>query len=64
MCVTHGPESDLAAMAVNTGSRRVMEKLGMRQVRTYVGEWEDPLPGWEQGEVVYELRAPEAPDPT
>ena len=51
-------------MAVNTRSRRVMDRLGMTQVRTYVGEWEDPLPGWEQGEVVYELRAPEAPDPT
>jgi RimJ/RimL family protein N-acetyltransferase len=43
-------------MAVNTGSRRVMEKLGMRQVHTYIGEWEDPIPGWEQGEVVYEVR--------
>jgi RimJ/RimL family protein N-acetyltransferase len=42
-------------MAVNTRSRRVMERLGMRQVSTYVGEWDDPLPGWEQGEVVYEL---------
>ena len=43
-------------MAVNARSRRVMEKLGMRQVRTYVGEWDDPIPGWEQGEVVYEVR--------
>jgi len=42
-------------MAVNTRSRRVMERLGMRHVRTYVGEWDDPLPGWEQGEVVYEI---------
>ena len=42
-------------MAVNTPSRRVMERLGMRHVRTYVGEWEEPLPGWEQGEVVYEI---------
>jgi RimJ/RimL family protein N-acetyltransferase len=42
-------------MAVNTRSRRVMERLGMRHVRTYVGEGDDPLPGWEQGEGVYEL---------
>jgi RimJ/RimL family protein N-acetyltransferase len=41
-------------MAVNASSRRVMEKLGMRHVRTFVGEWDDPIPGWEQGEVVYE----------
>jgi RimJ/RimL family protein N-acetyltransferase len=42
-------------MAVNARSRRVMERLGMRHVRTDVGEWENPIPGWEQGEVVYEL---------
>lgn len=42
-------------MAVNAGSRRVMERLGMRHVRTEVQEWDDPLPGWEQGEVVYEI---------
>jgi RimJ/RimL family protein N-acetyltransferase len=44
-------------MAVNTRSLRVMERLGMAHVDTYVGAWDDPLPGWEQGEVVYELRA-------
>jgi RimJ/RimL family protein N-acetyltransferase len=42
-------------MAVNVGSRHVMEKLGMRLVRTYVGEWEYPLPGADHGEVVYEI---------
>jgi len=42
-------------MAVNTRSRRVMERLGMTHVRTDIREWDDPLPGWEQGEVVYEL---------
>ncbi len=42
-------------MAVNAGSRAVMEKLGMRHVRTEVKEWDDPLPGWEQGEVRYEI---------
>lgn len=42
-------------MAVNTGSRGVMRRLGLLQVGSYVGEWDDPLPGWEQGEVVYAL---------
>ena len=42
-------------MAVNLSSRRVMERLGMRHVRTSVEDWEEPLPGWEQGEVVYEI---------
>lgn len=42
-------------MAVNDRSRRLMERLGMQLGRTYVTEWDDPIPGWEQGEVVYEL---------
>jgi RimJ/RimL family protein N-acetyltransferase len=42
-------------MAVNTRSRRVMERLGMHHVRTDVREWDDPIPGWERGEVVYAL---------
>lgn len=46
-------------MAVNAASRGVMRKLGMRHVRTDVREWEHPLPGSEQGEVVYEIMAPE-----
>lgn len=45
-------------MAVNSRSRAVMERLGMRHARTEVREWEDPIPGWEQGEVVYELTRP------
>jgi RimJ/RimL family protein N-acetyltransferase len=40
-------------MAVNLASRGVMERLGMRFARTWVGEWNEPLPGWEQGEVEY-----------
>ena len=48
-------------MAVNARSRRVMERLGMTHLRTYVGEWDDPIPGWEQGEVVYELRPADQP---
>jgi RimJ/RimL family protein N-acetyltransferase len=42
-------------MAVNTASRRVLEKAGLRHVRTWFGEWDDPLPGSELGEVDSEL---------
>jgi RimJ/RimL family protein N-acetyltransferase len=42
-------------MAVNAGSRRVMEAVGMRYVRTYHQRWEDPIPGSELGEVEYEI---------
>lgn len=42
-------------MAVNVGSRAVMTKLGMRHVATQHRTWDDPLPGAEQGEVVYEI---------
>ena len=42
-------------MAVNLASRQVMTKLGMRHVRTDHRYWDDPLPGAEQGEVIYEI---------
>ncbi|MBW4717211.1 GNAT family N-acetyltransferase [Saccharothrix obliqua] len=42
-------------MAVNTASRRVMEKAGLRYQRTFHVHFEDPLPGTEHGEVEYEL---------
>ena len=42
-------------MAVNEPSRRVMIRLGMRHVRTEHREWDDPLPGTDQGDVVYEI---------
>ncbi|MFD3264974.1 GNAT family N-acetyltransferase [Phenylobacterium ferrooxidans] len=42
-------------MAVNLGSRRVMEKAGLTYVRTFHLAWDDPLPGAEQGEVEYAL---------
>lgn len=42
-------------MAVNIGSRRVMEAIGMRYVRTYLAARDDPLPGAESGEVEYEM---------
>lgn len=42
-------------MAVNTPSRKVMEKIGLKYVRTFHEEFEDPLPGTEEGEVEYAL---------
>ncbi|KUJ41354.1 GNAT family acetyltransferase [Streptomyces albus subsp. albus] len=42
-------------MAVNTGSRRVMEKSGLAYVRTYFGDWPEAIPGSEHGEVDYAL---------
>lgn len=42
-------------MFVNAGSRRVMEKCGLRYVRTFHLEWDEPLPGSEHGEVEYAL---------
>lgn len=45
-------------MAVNTGSRGVMTKVGMRHVRTFeypLAEGEEPLPGNDEGEVEYAL---------
>jgi RimJ/RimL family protein N-acetyltransferase len=42
-------------MAVNLGSRRVMEKAGLVFVRTFHLEWDHPLEGVEHGEVEYAL---------
>lgn len=42
-------------MAVNAGSRRVMEKCGLRHVRTFYPTFDDPLPGTGQVEVEYEI---------
>ncbi|MDA3644764.1 GNAT family N-acetyltransferase [Saccharopolyspora indica] len=46
-------------MAVNTASRRVLEKAGLRHVRTFHLHFDDPLPGTEHGEVEYELLRPD-----
>ena len=43
------------AMAVNTASRRVMEKVGLTHVRTVHEEWPDPIKGAEEGGVEYAL---------
>jgi RimJ/RimL family protein N-acetyltransferase len=45
-------------MAVNTASRRVLEKAGLRHVRTFHVAFDDPIPGTEQGEVEYAATAP------
>lgn len=53
---TVGLESVWAqTMAVNTPSRGVMTKIGMTYVRAEVRDWEDPLPGADQGEVLYRI---------
>ncbi|MFC1407937.1 GNAT family N-acetyltransferase [Streptacidiphilus sp. N1-12] len=42
-------------MTVNTGSRRVLERAGLRLVRTFFEEWPDPIEGAEHGDVEYAL---------
>jgi len=44
-----------STMAVNRGSRRVMEKIGMKHARTDFLDFPDPIPDTEHGEVTYEL---------
>jgi len=43
------------AVAVNIASRRVMEKAGLRYVRTFHSDWPDKIPGDEHGDVEYAL---------
>lgn len=42
-------------MAVNTRSRRVMEHAGLRHVRTWYADWQEPVDGHEYGDVDYAL---------
>lgn len=42
-------------MTVNTASRRVMEKVGLKYVRTFYGEWPEAIAGAEHGDVEYLL---------
>ncbi|XVQ87578.1 GNAT family N-acetyltransferase [Microbispora siamensis] len=42
-------------MAVNTASRATMSSIGMRHVRTFHLDWEEPLPGSDLGEVEYAI---------
>jgi RimJ/RimL family protein N-acetyltransferase len=48
-----------AAMAVNLGSRRVMEKVGMRLIREFHAEWPERIPGDEHGDVEYAIERAE-----
>lgn len=40
-------------MVVNTASRRVMEKAGLRLLRTFHQDWPHPIPGDQHGDVEY-----------
>jgi RimJ/RimL family protein N-acetyltransferase len=42
-------------LAVNAGSRRVMEKAGLRYIRTFHQDWPEKIPGDEHGDVEYAL---------
>lgn len=42
-------------MAVNLASRRVMEKAGLRYVRTFRADWPVRIPGDEEGDVEYAI---------
>lgn len=42
-------------MVVHEASRRVMEKAGMRLVRTFHQDWPDKIPGDEHGDVEYAI---------
>ena len=45
-----------STMAANTGSRRVLEKLGMTQYAAWAASPDRrQVPGWQHGEVAYEL---------
>jgi RimJ/RimL family protein N-acetyltransferase len=42
-------------MAVNAASRATMAAVGMRYVRTFHQDWDEPIPGSEHGEVQYAI---------
>jgi RimJ/RimL family protein N-acetyltransferase len=44
-----------STMVVNVASRRVMEKAGLKLVRTFRQPWPDYIPGEEEGDVEYAL---------
>ena len=43
------------SMAIHTASRRVMEKAGMRHVRSFQAQWPVSVPGDEFGDVRYAI---------
>ncbi|CEJ80069.1 hypothetical protein VHEMI00274 [[Torrubiella] hemipterigena] len=42
-------------MAINAGSRATMTSCGLKYVRTFYLEFDDPIPGTELGEVEYRI---------
>jgi RimJ/RimL family protein N-acetyltransferase len=42
-------------MSINAGSRRVMEKVGMRFVRHFHADWPESIPGDEHGDVEFAI---------
>jgi RimJ/RimL family protein N-acetyltransferase len=48
-------------MAVNAASRATMAAVGMRLVRTFHRDWDEPIPGSDQGEVEYAITRLEWP---
>lgn len=59
----HGASRVVAeTMVVNGASRRVMEKVGMRLVRTFHADWPHPIPGDEHGDVEYAITRAEWED--
>ena len=46
-------------MVVNVASRRVMEKAGLKFVRTFHQPWPDKIEGEEEGDVEYALHRSE-----
>ncbi|MFL6125564.1 GNAT family N-acetyltransferase [Actinophytocola sp.] len=50
-------------MAVNRPSRATLETLGMHHVRSFHEGYDEPVPGFEHGEVEYEIRRVDWPPP-
>ena len=42
-------------MGVNEASRATMASIGLRSVRPFVTDWDEPIPGAEHGEVEYAI---------
>ncbi|HEU5270003.1 MAG TPA: GNAT family N-acetyltransferase [Jatrophihabitans sp.] len=42
-------------MAVNQASRATMASIGLRYVRSFHADWDEPIPGAEHGEVEYAI---------
>jgi RimJ/RimL family protein N-acetyltransferase len=56
----YGAERILArTMTVNARSRSVMDRLGMRFVRTFHAQWPDQIEGADQGDVEYAIERDE-----